>query len=167
MDIMELGAIGELVGGVAVIATLIYLALQVRQNSEALNRTNDHAQASSIQHSNNLYVNVFSHLVADAEMASIFQRAVSGDSLDEVESTRYAAFVNTFCAYAEALYHQHQVALGFSSEYGPGELLETWAPYFRKLFKAEAGNTWWATEAPQLYSRDFISAVNQVVLDAQ
>lgn len=29
MDIMALGAIGELVGGVAVIATLIYLALQV------------------------------------------------------------------------------------------------------------------------------------------
>ena len=31
MDIMELGAIGELVGGVAVLATLIYLATQLRQ----------------------------------------------------------------------------------------------------------------------------------------
>ncbi len=31
MDIMELGAIGELVGGVAVIATLLYLAGQIRQ----------------------------------------------------------------------------------------------------------------------------------------
>ncbi len=35
MDIMELGAIGELVGGVAVIATLIYLAMQVKQSSQA------------------------------------------------------------------------------------------------------------------------------------
>ena len=34
MDIMELGAIGELVGGVAVLVTLIYLALQVRQNTD-------------------------------------------------------------------------------------------------------------------------------------
>ncbi len=33
MDIMELGAIGELVGGVAVLATLLYLALQVRQGN--------------------------------------------------------------------------------------------------------------------------------------
>jgi hypothetical protein len=33
MDIMELGAIGELVGGVAVIATLIYLAVQIRQST--------------------------------------------------------------------------------------------------------------------------------------
>ena len=34
MDIMELGAIGELVGGVAVVATLLYLALQVRQSNK-------------------------------------------------------------------------------------------------------------------------------------
>ncbi len=32
MDIMELGAIGELVGGAAVLATLIYLAVQVTQS---------------------------------------------------------------------------------------------------------------------------------------
>ena len=35
MDIMELGAIGELIGGVAVIATLIYLARQIRQGTTA------------------------------------------------------------------------------------------------------------------------------------
>ena len=33
MDIMELGAIGELVGGVAVIGSLIYVGLQVRQSN--------------------------------------------------------------------------------------------------------------------------------------
>ncbi len=37
MNIMELGAIGELVGGVAVIASLLYVGLQVRQ-SNAINR---------------------------------------------------------------------------------------------------------------------------------
>ncbi len=33
MNIMELGAIGELVGGVAVLVTLIYLVVQVRQGN--------------------------------------------------------------------------------------------------------------------------------------
>ncbi len=33
MNIMELGAIGELVGGVGVAATLIYLPVQVRQSN--------------------------------------------------------------------------------------------------------------------------------------
>ncbi len=34
MDIIELGAIGELVGGVAVIASLLYVGLQVRQSNQ-------------------------------------------------------------------------------------------------------------------------------------
>ena len=33
MDIMELGAIGELVGGLAVVGSLIYVGLQVRQSN--------------------------------------------------------------------------------------------------------------------------------------
>ena len=39
MDIMELGAIGELVGGLAVLVTLVYLALQVRQNTRSVRLT--------------------------------------------------------------------------------------------------------------------------------
>ena len=34
MNIMELGAIGEMVGGVAVIGSLIYVGLQIRQNTQ-------------------------------------------------------------------------------------------------------------------------------------
>lgn len=34
MDIMELGAIGELAGGVAVIASLIYVGLRIRPRTE-------------------------------------------------------------------------------------------------------------------------------------
>ncbi len=36
MDIMELGALGELVGGVAVVASLLYVGHQVRQNARSV-----------------------------------------------------------------------------------------------------------------------------------
>ncbi len=36
MTIEDLGALGELLGSVAVLATLIYLALQTRQNTAAI-----------------------------------------------------------------------------------------------------------------------------------
>ncbi len=36
MTIMELGAIGEFVGAIGVIATLIYLALQIRHNTRSM-----------------------------------------------------------------------------------------------------------------------------------
>lgn len=38
MTIQELGAIGELIGGVAVIATLIYLTIQTRQAKQHTKR---------------------------------------------------------------------------------------------------------------------------------
>ncbi len=40
MDIMELGAIGEMVGGIAVIGSLLYVGLQVRQSNEQARRSN-------------------------------------------------------------------------------------------------------------------------------
>ena len=46
MDIMELGAIGELLGGIAVIGSLIYVGLQVRQNTRAVSASTFHAVAS-------------------------------------------------------------------------------------------------------------------------
>ena len=45
MDLVELGALGELVGGLAVLATLIYLAKQIRQ-SNTLVRAQAHQEAS-------------------------------------------------------------------------------------------------------------------------
>ena len=37
MSIMELGALGEFVGSILVLATLIYLVIQVRQNTKGIN----------------------------------------------------------------------------------------------------------------------------------
>ena len=49
MDIMELGAIGELVGGVAVLVTLVYLALQVRQNTSQVRLSTANAMIANLQ----------------------------------------------------------------------------------------------------------------------
>ncbi len=42
MDILELGAIGELVGGVAVIGSLLYVGIQIRQNTRVVQSTAHH-----------------------------------------------------------------------------------------------------------------------------
>ena len=157
------GVIVEFAGLVIVVLSLFYLAKQIRQNSDALNRANDFARAGSISASNSLYVQVFSGLVADPERASIYRRATNGGSLDEDESTRFAAFVNTFCAYAEALFHQHVVELGYYAEFGAEELVDIWGPYLHKLLTTAAGNICWETDAPHLYTQSFITAVNQTI----
>ena len=39
MTIQDLGALGDMIGGVAVVASLIYLAIQIRQNTPGLPRS--------------------------------------------------------------------------------------------------------------------------------
>jgi len=42
MNLLELGALGDLIGGVAVILTLLYLAVQVRHNTISLQTSASH-----------------------------------------------------------------------------------------------------------------------------
>ena len=48
LTIQDLGALGELLGSVAVLATLIYLALQTRQNTMAIAAQLDSARIASV-----------------------------------------------------------------------------------------------------------------------
>ena len=50
MNIQDLGALGELIGSVAVVITLIYLASQLRQNTKALKLNAEYAAAQEHVH---------------------------------------------------------------------------------------------------------------------
>ncbi len=49
LTIQDLGALGEFLGSIAVLATLIYLALQTRQNTMAIAAQLDAARITSVQ----------------------------------------------------------------------------------------------------------------------
>ena len=82
MTIQDMGAVGELIGGIAVIITLIYLAAQIRQNTKAVRSTALETSASRSME--------ISKLVAgNDELAPIVMAAFTGkDDLDEVERFR-------------------------------------------------------------------------------
>ncbi len=48
LTIQDLGALGELLGSIAVLATLVYLALQTRQNTMAISAQLDAARLGSV-----------------------------------------------------------------------------------------------------------------------
>ncbi len=48
MTIQDLGALGEFLGSIAVLATLVYLALQTRQNTMAIRAQLDGARLTSV-----------------------------------------------------------------------------------------------------------------------
>jgi hypothetical protein len=49
MTIMELGALGEFLGSIAVLATLVYLSVQIRQNTRSMGESKKLALAQTYQ----------------------------------------------------------------------------------------------------------------------
>ncbi len=74
MDIMELGAIGEMVGGIAVIGSLVYLAIQVGHGTRSTRSVSYQAAVSSVAE--------WTRCVgADAELAVLFHDGSRDPSL--------------------------------------------------------------------------------------
>ncbi len=78
-----MGAVGEIVGAVGVLVTLVFLVNQLRQNTKALQGESFHNAAVMIHHPTTL-------MIQDAEITEIHARGNENyASLDAVERDRY------------------------------------------------------------------------------
>ncbi len=82
-----IGAIGEILGAIAVLGTLIYLAAQIRQNTAAVTTATYESMVSGITDINLV-------VVGNAEVTSILNRgARDPHSLDDDEAYRYTTLM--------------------------------------------------------------------------
>ena len=85
MDLMSmaqlLGNLGEFVGAIAVVATLIYLALQIRHNTAA-------QRTSSVWAMTQVFNQTHTSIVEHADVAEIMTRAREGPLASGADSTR-------------------------------------------------------------------------------
>ena len=80
-----IGAIGEIIGAAAVLGSLIYLAVQIRQNTRSV-------EASTMQNLSEGNKDIYLTLATDPNLASIFLKEANGIVLTEEEEFRLGAF---------------------------------------------------------------------------
>ena len=163
MNWEAIGALGEIVGAISVIATLFYLSIQIRQHSAATIRSNEYAQAASVHESNSLFIQVFSPLLENSEVADIYRRAMAGDELSDTESLRFAMFANNYLAYIEALCTHHEIGLGFAEETSDLGVMGVVGPYIQRILRVPGARAWWFDEAKDLFTPSFVEEVNQLI----
>ena len=101
MSIMELGALGEFIGSIAVVLSLIYLAVQVRQNMRMVKAS---VRQSIAQDQQRLSLAAFEN----SEVATLLDAAISDGELSKIESTRLAFGIRYICRVWENAYHQYR-----------------------------------------------------------
>lgn len=121
MNIMELGAIGELVGGVAVIASLIFVGIQLRRstNEEKLSsiRTATRETGGAVQ------------WFQDPERAEVWLQGMRDfESLAAVDKLRFSAIlVHWFRVFEQIYYQSHSNSVEMESWHGFDRQLQDWA----------------------------------------
>ncbi len=124
LTIQDLGALGELLGSVAVLVTLIYLALQTRQNTMAISAQLDSAVIAA-------RVTTFLSVATSTELGE----AVREDRLDDTTTNevRLASYWGSLVVYVQWQYQQAQLGL-LPSFHEAGT-----AGAFRLLFTSSGG----------------------------
>ena len=151
VTIQDWGAIGELVGAIAVLATLFYLARQIKQNTEEVRSANYHRVTDSFNALNTT-------LAENPELAQIFRRGNDDyDGLNDDEKLQYGFFMHATFRVMDVI--------NFQSHHGTGD--KTLWDYERKtidVLLSGAGSREWWRNRPYNFSDDFVAYVECEVL---
>jgi hypothetical protein len=149
MTLQDFGAIGELLSGLAVIASLIYLATQIRQNTAMITAQTVQAAVDATQR-------VLLYRAEDAHLRAVLRKARSDERLDADEFEVLASYLQAAFMNFQARLQHHTRGLFDRSVNESYELILT--DYLNQLYVRR----WWKIAAA-LYGSDFRAHCDAIV----
>lgn len=121
MNWEAVGATGEVIGALAVVVTLAYLAIQVRQNTAA-------QKSGATQRAHDQTSAMYDMMASDSDLGEIFARGLNEpDSLNASETARFFALMFSIMFRVQNWYIQAQS--GFIDK----QLFESWMKIVQQL----------------------------------
>lgn len=149
---LEQGAnLAEILGAVVVVATLIYLSVQVRQGTELLRSESRQA----------LVANDLASLAANFNNADVFAKYVSGEDLSAEDQLRLSFMFTLDLRNREFEYFQY--TNGLLDE-------QTWLAYRHVVLVNHStglGRAWWERIGRGLVDPKFADLVDEMLVDAE
>ncbi len=140
-----LGAIGELVGAAAVVLTLGYLAVQIRQSSKSSRQQSYHDLVTRRS-------DIYNKMVESDNFTAIAIAGMRGDSMNEIEAQRFTSWMLNYVSHIQDVYLQLKSGLVEESVW----LAER---QFLAVLMGLPGFVEWWQAATQYYLPDFITEV--------
>ncbi len=110
MTIQDLGNLGEFVGAIAVVITLVYLVLQIRQNTVQLRQNSRAVQASVIQANAESGNRVREMVILNTDLSDLYLKGLEGYvDLDRRERLRFGMLLGNFTSSLQAIYVRNVV----------------------------------------------------------
>lgn len=154
MNWEAIGTAAEVIGAVAVVMSLIYVAAQIKHNTEV-------SRAQSINQINSQYGALMSQIATNGDFAKIYRKATQGLDLEGDEIVRYTAYLSAFFAFVEEIYLLHRAGT-YEEDLGEGDAVEFLAPTVRRLLSSPAAVQWWKEESRNIYVPELCDSVNRI-----
>jgi hypothetical protein len=139
MSLEDLGNIGEFVAAVAVVVSLIYLAVQIRQNTSQIRQNTEATWVSAVQESTHYGAAVAGHLIQNKHFARIFRIGAEDMSqLTQDERTQFDAFMNMVFAQFHVTFYQHEHSMVSD------EILEARTSHMLWFLRQPGVAAWWS-----------------------
>ena len=152
MTLEDFGNIGEIVGAIATLGTLLYLAVQVRANTRVMRAE---ARRSDII----AEAGVYGSIVENADVAELFQRGLADPkSLDTQERIRFAFLLAPFLAVAQLEFLDYKDGLRDSA------LFERNLSSRLRFLRAPGGREYWDQQR-ESYDPGFEARVDEWLAD--
>ena len=143
----DLGAIGEFIGGLGVIITLVYLAIEIRLNRRAVSS----AAAESVMQSMSAF---YQALGNTPELASLMTRGVADfESLSEDQKSQCYLWLFSWFRLVEVA-HTHQSAGQLPKGFWDGQVL-----HLASILRNQVVQDFWAARKP-VFSTSFQAVVD-------
>ena len=131
MTLEELGNLGELVGGIAVIASLVYLAVQIRQNTQTVRASSYRGVIEGLNEAAAL-------LAHDAALAEIYHRGCEGvENLSPTEEVQFRNLIGLQLGHFAAALNFQRRGMVDASE------IEPYGVFIRSILATPGGKHFW------------------------
>ena len=150
MNWEAIGAVGEILGALVVVATIFYLAVQVRHTRHS----NQMVAASRAAEASDIWVR---QLVQDADLLELYLRGVQNyESLERLEKARFSTLITQFLRGVEGAWSQNE--LGVITD-------DQWYGYVasvRRIIGSPGGKVVFQ-DIKDLFSPSFCGAIEQII----
>jgi hypothetical protein len=142
MSLNDLANIGQVIGAIAVVISLIYVAYQIRQNTNAV-------RSATAQAVHEHFSNWYNLVAADTELSRIAANGLRDyTSLSEQERVRFIATYMSFVSYSQNAFLKWREGLLKPA------LWLGWEQVMMNLFGAPGGKAFWK-ERSYLFGEEF------------
>lgn len=150
MELSQLADLGELLGGVAVVASLVYLAIQIRQNTRSV-------RASTLHQNTDLWSALFLRL-AEPDLARAYVAGMAGQP--DIKPLQYTQFFficrSMFLAFENQYYQMRNGVLDPEAYAGYQRSISTQFLSFRGF------RLWWEMNRV-VFSPDFVAHLDAMI----